>query len=118
MVPAPMGFLERQRRLALWSEYAIANSVAIPPITRYHKVIRQHILPGLPVGLLSSKESCIALVISQLRKHFPPSVQKQSVVKVVQGEGDHLNNCTSAFHRLCKFLCVMMTTCKHEFLKV
>ena len=68
MVPAPMGFLERQRRLAVWSEYAIANSVAIPPITRYHNVIRQHILPGLPVGLLPSKESYIALVISQLRK--------------------------------------------------
>ena len=25
---------------------------------------------------------------------FPPSAQRQSAVKVVQGEGDHLNNCT------------------------
>jgi hypothetical protein len=75
---APTGFLERQRRLVLWSQYAIVNTAAIPPKTRYHNVIRQDILPGLPPGLPLFKETL-----------FPPSVQRQSAAKVERDEDDH-----------------------------
>jgi hypothetical protein len=92
-VPAPMGFLERQRRLAVWSEYAIANSVTIPPITRYHKLIRQYVLPGLPLNFATIR-IMLSFTIAIKKTLSPPSAQKQSAVKVERGVGGHLNNYT------------------------